>query len=70
MRIKVKVYYGGTHACELHHLKPRRYMLGWDFKQLLKYVSKELYWNDLEENDIETIELYDDSEYWFVCVNR
>ena len=59
-----------TYYRELRHLKPRRYMCGWSFKQLLKYVSKELEWEDIEKDSICAIAIINKKEHWECSVRK
>lgn len=68
--LKIKVWYKEcesseeSYCRELRNLKPRRYMCGWDFERLLKYISKELYWEDIKEELIEEIVIFSEKEQW------
>lgn len=65
--LKIKVWVEEnqeSYSQELRNLRPRRYMCGWDFERLLKYVEDELYWLDINEDDIEEIVIYDEKEQW------
>ena len=47
--IKIKVFTkedieGGYNGTELSYLRPRRYMTGWSFEQLMKYTAEERKW--------------------------
>ena len=44
---KKQVYYE-----ELRHLRPRIYMISWNYEKILKYAKEEIYWNDIEEKNI------------------
>ena len=37
---------------EIHHKRPRAYMTSYTFEQLLNYVKEELYWEDINEEDV------------------
>ena len=72
--IKIRVYTkedqeGGYNGTELRNLRPRRYMNGWSFEQLLKYIKEELYWEDIREEDVMTIEIYEKGS-WTNYVER
>lgn len=41
-----------TYFTEIHHKRPRAYMTGYSFEQLMKYVKEELYWQEIDENDV------------------
>lgn len=65
--IKVAIYYkdyNNINYLELNNLKPRRYMLNWDFKKLLKYIKNTLIWRDININDVVRIQLFNPG-YWF-----
>ena len=65
IKIKVWVKENQESYCEeLRNLRPRRYMCGWDYEKLLKYVGEELYWSDINEDDVEEIVIYDEKEQW------
>ena len=73
--IQIKVYtkehvengYDGT---LLNHLRPRRYMCGYTFKQLMKYAHDELYWADIKEEDVVGFEIFDKKEHWTDYIER
>lgn len=60
----------GYYGTELRNLRPRRYMNGWSFSQLLKYIKEELYWEDINEDDVMTIEIFNKKEQWTNYVAR
>lgn len=71
--LKIKVWFKVVNAeCEieertqvLNDLRPRRYMLGYDFKALLKYTKDSLNWHDIDERDVTMFSFYDDTaNYW------
>ena len=73
--IKIKVWYKDesenvSALRVLRNLKPRRYMLGWDFEKLLKYIEKELYWEQIEKETIKEIVIYNEKEQWQQNIKR
>ena len=63
-------YEGGYDGTILSHLRPRRYMTGYSFEELMNYVRKELYWNDIKEEDITCFEIFNKQEHWTDYVER
>lgn len=61
---------GGYRGTELRNLKPRRYMCGLSFEQLLQYIKEELYWEDIKEDDVMEIEIFNKKEQWTDYVAR
>ena len=59
-----------SYSQELRNLKPRRYMCGWDFERLLKYIEEELYWEDIEKEAVEEIVIYNEKEHWQQVILR
>lgn len=55
---------------ELPLLKPRNYMLSWSFKRLLKYISEELYWKGISEDNVKTIVISNKDEQWENAITR
>ena len=53
---------------QINHKRPTTRMLDWDFSQLLNYIKEELYWQDINEEDIEAIQLI--SHSWIKSVAR
>ena len=74
--LQIRVYYKESKEEELcsrvvlNHLKPRRYMCAWDFEKLLDYVSEELYWEDIEKDSVEEIEIFNKKEQWVQNVRK
>ena len=73
--IKIKIWYKDesenvSALRVLRNLKPRRYMLGWDFEKLLKYIEKELYWEQIEKETIKEIVIYNEKEQWQQNIKR
>lgn len=72
---QIKVYtkedvegcYDGT---LLTHLRPRNYMTGYSFEQLLKYAKEELYWADINEEDVVGFEIFNKNEHWTNYIER
>lgn len=73
--IQIKVFtkedtengYDGT---LLTHLKPRSYMCGYSFEQLLKYAREELYWADIKEEEITGFEIFNKREHWVQYIGK
>ena len=61
---KVYAWTKDNRKVEIRHKRPQRYMNGWDFKRALKYIEEELYWNDLEKDEIEVITFENEDEHW------
>lgn len=67
--IQIKVFtkedtengYDGT---VLRNLKPRLYMCGYTFEQLIKYTKEELFWEDIKEEEITGFEIFNKNEQW------
>ena len=73
--IKIKVFTkedvdGGYDGTELSHLRPRRYMTGYTFEELMKYACEELYWQDIKEEDVVGFEIFDKKEHWTQYIER
>ena len=72
--LKIKVWYknvnGESANRELRNLKPRSYMCSWEFSRLLKYIKDNLYWDEIDENLVEVIEIVNEKEHWFQSVSR
>lgn len=72
--LKVKVYYKDendrTHEKVLNYLKPRRYMCGYSFEQFLKYVKEELYWEDINKEEVYQFEVENSKENWYVIIKK
>ena len=50
---------------EIHYKRPRRYMCGWNFEQMMKYAKSEIEWLDIDDNEeIVGFELTNKDEYW------
>ena len=73
--MKIKVYYNDREynqvgSRELRNLRPRRYMCGWSFEQLIKYIKEELDWNDIKEEDVREIVIENEKEQWVQNIAR
>ena len=71
--LKIKVWVKEnqeSYSQELRNLRPRRYMCGWDSERLLKYVEDELYWLDINEDDVEEIVIYNEKEQWQQIITK
>lgn len=75
--IKIKVFTkedieGGYNGTELSYLRPRRYMTGWSFEQLMKYTAEERKWQLFQENDedVQGFEIFDKKEHWTIYIPR
>lgn len=55
---------GGYKGTILRNLKPRRYMTSYTFQELMKYVKEELYWEDIQEDDVVEFEIFDKKGQW------
>ena len=60
---------GGFRGTELRNLKPRRYMTGWTFEQMVKYTKEELYWEDIKEEDVAYFEICQKGQ-WTQIIGR
>ena len=61
---------GGYNGTELRYLRPRRYMTGYSFEQLVKYTREELEWADIKEEDVVGFEIYNKKEQWTDYIGR
>ena len=73
--IQIKVYTkedieGGYRGTLLPLLRPRMYMLGYSFDQLMKYTKEELYWADIEEDEVMGFEIFNEREQWTNYIER
>lgn len=68
--MKLNIWTKELEKITLTPLKPRMYMLDWDFKRRMAYIKKELYWEDINEEDVEAIEIANDKEHWISSVAR
>ena len=67
--LKVKVSYvdengQSVYNHELRNLRPRRYMCGWSFDRMMKYIKEELYWDDIKEDSVTSITIENEREHW------
>ena len=68
--IKVYAWTKDNEKVEFNLLKPRRYMCGWNFDRAMKYIQEELYWNDIEKEDVEVIGFENEKEHWIQNIAR
>ena len=73
--IQIKVYTQEdreqlTTGTTLRNLRPRRYMCGYTFEQLLKYTKEELYWEDIKEEDVVSFEIFDKENHWLQPIEK
>ena len=61
---------GGYNGTELRYLRPRRYMAGYSFEQLMKYTKEELEWTDIKQDDVVGFEVYNRNEHWTEYIER
>ena len=61
---------GGYDGTLLTHLRPRNYMTGYSFNQLMKYAREELFWADINEYDVVGFEIYNRDEHWTTYIGR
>lgn len=66
---QIKVYTkesieGGFRGVTLRYKRPRSYMCGYSFKELLKYVKEELYREDIKEEDVVLFEIFNKAQHW------
>lgn len=66
---QIKVYTredleNGFSGTDLRNLKPRIYMINWEFEKVLKYAKEELYWEDINSFDIVGFEFYNKEQHW------
>lgn len=59
---------GGYQGTILNHLRPRAYMTAYSFDQLVKYAKEELYWADINEEDVVEFEIFNKSEHWTTSI--
>ena len=72
--LKVTVWYVDENkdlSCtNLCNLKPRRYMCGWSFEQMIKYTKEELYWKDIDVESVSSFEIVCEKEHWVQSINK
>ena len=74
--LKIKVWYKDYETNEegcskvLRNLKPRRYMCSWSFEQLMEYIKEELTWEDIKEELVEEIVIYNEKEHWQQVITK
>lgn len=61
---------GGYNGTILRNLKPRRYMASYTFQEMMKYVKEELYWEDIQEDEVVEFEIFNKKEQWTDCICR
>ena len=62
--LKIKVWTKEGRIVELRNLRPRSYMCGWRFEQLVNYTKDELYWKEIEVEDITQFEIVNETQHW------
>ena len=68
--LKVKIWTTeGAHE-ELRYLRPRRYMCGWSFERMMKYIKEELEWEDIPQESVDVIEIHNEREHWIQTFPR
>lgn len=74
MKLTISVWYkdkdGDFAKRELRNLKPRNYMLDYSFERLLKYISNELYWEDIHEDSVTSIHIACKEQQWENAIER
>ena len=55
---------------ELRRLRPRYAMLGYSFERLLKYISEELYWEDIAKDSVTSICIGCKEQHWENAIER
>lgn len=72
--LKVKVWYVDENkelgCTDLHNLKPRRYMCGWSFEQMIKYTKEELYWKEIDVECVSSFEIVCEKEHWVQNIHK
>lgn len=66
--LKVYVWTKESRKVELNYLKPRNYMCGWPFERAMKYIKNELYWNDINPEDVDVIVFENETEHWYQSI--
>lgn len=59
-----------TYYRNLRHLKPRCYMCRWSFDKLLKYISNELEWENIEKDSVKVISFINEKEHWQCSIRK
>lgn len=71
---KIKIWYqddnGESCSYEFNHLKPRIYMCGYTFNQLMKYIKNELYWTDIKPEQVTEIIIFNERYQWQQIIKR
>lgn len=68
--MKLNIWTKELQKITLTNLKPRKYMLDWDFQRRMAYIKKELYWQDIKEDDVEVIEIANEKSHWISSTAR
>ena len=68
--MKLNIWTKDLQRITLSNLKPRMYMLDWDFQRRMAYIKKELYWEDINEEDVEVIESANEKSHWLSSTAR
>lgn len=68
--MKLNIWTKELQKITLSNLKPRKYMLDWDFERRMKYIKEELYWEDISEEDVEVIEIANEKSHWISSTAR
>lgn len=55
---------------ELNHLRPRMYMCEWSFEQMIKYTKEELYWKDIDVENVSSFEIVCEKEHWVQNIHK
>ena len=58
-RYVIYVWFEDGRYRELRNLKPRLYMSGYSKKEIFKYISNELYWEDIKPELVDCIGMKD-----------
>lgn len=54
----------------LNFLHPKKYMITWSFDELMPYIEKELEWNKVKKEDVQTIGFQNETEHWSLDIPR
>lgn len=68
--MKLNIWTKELQKITLSNLKPRKYMLDWDFERRMNYIKEELYWEDIKEEDVEVIEIANEKSHWISSTAR
>ena len=62
---QIQIYTKDSHyPSVVQHKRPTLSHLGKSFDELVKYISDELYWMDVNPEDITCIEIFNKKEHW------